>query len=49
MSIVRAVSAARLEDWVFVVSVVVSGVVQVLSNEIRPWVLDGRFRHFALW
>lgn len=49
MNIVRAASAARLEDRVFVLSVVISGVVQVLSNEIGPWVLDGRFRHFALW
>jgi hypothetical protein len=49
MSIVRAASAARLEDWVFFLSVVVSGVVQVVSNEIGPWVLHDRFRHFALW
>jgi hypothetical protein len=49
MSIVRAASAARLEDWVFFLSVVVAGVVQVVSNEIGPWVLYDRFRHFALW
>ena len=49
MNIVRAASAARLEDRVFVLSVVISGVVQVVSNEIGPWVLHDRFRHFALW
>ncbi|MEG8026533.1 hypothetical protein QP162_22990 [Sphingomonas aurantiaca] len=37
MNIVRAASAARLEDWVFVLSVGISGVVQVVSNEIGPW------------
>jgi len=49
MNIVRAASAARLEDLVFVLSFVISGVVQVVSNEIGPWVLHNRFRHFALW
>lgn len=49
MNIVRAASAARLEDRVFVLSVVISCVVQVVSNEIGPWVLHDRFRHFALW
>lgn len=49
MNIVRAASAARLEDRVFVLSVVISGVVQVVSNEIGLWVLHDRFRHFALW
>jgi hypothetical protein len=49
MNIVRAASAARLEDRVFVLSVVISGVVQVVLNEIGPWVLHDRFRHFALW
>ena len=49
MNIVRAASAARLEDRVFILSVVISGVMQVVSNEIGPWVLHDRFRHFALW
>ena len=48
MNIVRAASAARLEGRVFVLSVVISGVVQVVLNEIGPWVLHDRFRHFAL-
>lgn len=49
MNIVRAASAARLEDRVFVLRVVISGVVQVVSNGIGLWVLHDRFRHFALW